>query len=151
MACYAVSLMRQYQPLHLTAGRIPYTAGLTFLMMHLLAAFGRVHGWEHAAAWQHVRERTAATTGVESGVGLLLNELTVVVWLLDVAWWWLRPESRQARPKWVAQSISGLLCFMAFNATIVFARPATRIVAFVALGLTFVIFLKFGWTVHRSA
>jgi hypothetical protein len=50
----------------------------------------------------------------------------LVVWFLDVIWWWRGLAGYAARPKIIAWCIQGFLAFMWFNATVVFGHGWIR-------------------------
>jgi hypothetical protein len=102
-----------------TFARLAWTLGVATLGVHFVIAFGVGHGWSHAAAVEHVRQVGGY------GEGIAVNYLFAVVWLADVAWWWVDADGRQRRPRWVSWTVHGLLAFVVLNATVVFG-PAER-------------------------
>ena len=103
-----------------------WTAGAVALLIHVLAAFHFEHSWSHEAAYEHTREQTAATVGVNWGGGLYFNYIAVVVWLADAAFLWrVTPLSRRQNS---GLAVDWFVAFMMVNATVVFGpwgwRPA---------------------------
>lgn len=99
--------------------RNAWTAGALLLMIHVLCAFHFQHGWSHAAAWEHTRQRTLELTGWNFGGGLGANYAITALWLIDAAGWRTRLDwpLRHRRWFWFLQ-VS--LAFMMINATVVF-------------------------------
>jgi len=103
------------------AALVWWTAGCSLHLLHVAAAYRLVHGWSHAAAWEHVAERTAAVTGLRWGGGLWLNDAFTLLWLLDTArLWGERRTGRPTVPRWVVNGWHACSGFMVFNATVVF-------------------------------
>lgn len=118
---------------HLARGL--WTAGCGVFLTHVAAVFQFLHGWSHAAAWEHTRAVTYATTGWDSGFGLYLNYLFTAWWVLDVGlWWWRDDWPRWRLPYWCLQ---GFFAFMMFHATVTFGPRGWRYVA-VAVAVGFV-------------
>lgn len=99
-------------------GRMIWTVGGLVFCLHVLAAYHFYHHWSRAAAWEHTREQTLLKTGWDSGAGLLVNDLFLMVWLLDLVVWWCDLTWPQRRG-WYAAT-QGFLLFIVFNATVVF-------------------------------
>ena len=113
-----------------------WAAGGVALGLHILLAFHRVHHWSHADAWQETARRSKELTGLDWGGGVVLNELTLTLWLADAAWWFAAPKVYEQRPAWVGGVLHLYLGFMAFNGAIVFgASPARWIALAVFIGL----------------
>jgi hypothetical protein len=60
------------------------------------------------------------------GPGIFLSHLFTLVWTLDVARWWLRPDGYAGRPAWVGRLLHGFMAFMIFNATVVYGTGSIR-------------------------
>ncbi len=107
--------------------RLIWTIGGLFYLAHVLVAFGAIHGWSHARAWEHVAERTEQMTGIRNGVGLILNHLATAIWLIDMACWWRNPNWwKRPLSRWLLHPYLG---FLVFQATVVFGPPLWRGVA----------------------
>jgi len=97
--------------------RVIWTLGVAALLIHILLAFWLAHGWSHEAAVEHVREVGGF------GAGIIANYLFALLWLTDVARWWIAPVSRAHRPRWIGWVVHGYLAFIVLNATVVFGPP----------------------------
>ena len=112
-----------------------WTLAWGIFVFHVSLAFHFVHHWSHDAAW----EATRLQGGV--GAGIYFNYLVIVVWLIDVAWWWFRPQRYLSRNRWISALIQGFLAFMWFNATVVFAHDYLWIMGalgFLILGVSMI-------------
>lgn len=99
--------------------RVVWTIGWGVFALHVAAAFHFVHHWDHAAAWEHTRQQTLARTGWDSGFGLWLNHLFLLVWTVDVCGWWRNLDWPRTRIRW-SRASQAFLMFMAINSTVVF-------------------------------
>lgn len=106
-----------------------WLAGWLFLCVHVAAAFDLVHGWSHAAAFEH----TKRTSGV--GEGIFVNYAFVLLWGADVLWLLLHPASYARRPRWVGWILHGFLAFVMFNATVIYGTGLARWVGVAAFTL----------------
>jgi hypothetical protein len=78
------------------------------------------------------------------GEGLYVSYLFTAVWLADVAWWWLWPESYAGRSAWIGRLTHGFMLFVAFNGTVVYETGAIRYAGLVAsAGLLIVAILRY--------
>ncbi len=125
--CIAAMLLMADLEAH--AARAWWTAGCAFAWLHTAIAFHAVHGWSHAAAFEHT-ERVGGF-----GSGVFINYSFLVIWAFDVAWSWLAPRAYERRPRWLSWSIHGFLAFVVLNATVVFASGPLRWVAAAAFAL----------------
>lgn len=113
-----------------------WTLAWGIFVIHVCLAFHLVHHWSHGAAW----EATRVQGGI--GDGIYFNYLVLVVWLIDVAWWWLWPQRHLTQNRWLSGIIQGFLAFMWFNATVVFAHDYLWIVGtlgFLLLGVSLMV------------
>ena len=130
-AIYLLTLIgwtRRVQPRRL---RWLWTFAWGIFVIHVCMAFHLVHHWSHDAAW----EATRVQGGV--GAGIYFNYLVIVVWLIDVLWWWLWPTQYYPRNRWISGLIQGFLAFMWFNATVIFAHDYLWIIG--ALGFVILV------------
>lgn len=111
------------------AARAWWSAGFLFAGLHTAIAFHAVHGWSHAAAFEH----TAGVGGL--GAGVYVNYLFLTVWAADVVLMWTAPRAYQRRSRWLTWTAHTFLAFVVFNATVVFATSPVRWVAAAAFGL----------------
>jgi hypothetical protein len=113
-------------------GRSAWTVGCVVYLVHVATAFGRVHRWSHAAAYQHVDEVTGF------GAGIFVSYAFSLLWAADAAWWWIDRRGYDARPAWLDRGIHGLMAFVVFNGTVVYETGFIRwagLVLFALLGL----------------
>lgn len=96
--------------------RFFWTLGFLIFLIHVVCAFHLVHRWSHQSAW----DATQLQGGY--GDGIYANYLVLIIWLLDVAWWWLSPQGYPQRSRWLHIAIHGFLLFMWFNAAVIFAH-----------------------------
>lgn len=130
LVAYAVSLWlrmsRQGAKSHMRWSRLFWTAGFFAFVLHVALAFHFYHHWSHRAAIEATAKETLETVGCDSGSGLYANYLFAIVWGVDVAWWWFRPENYEHRGRATEWTIQSWLAFIAFNATVVFGNGAVR-------------------------
>jgi hypothetical protein len=113
--------------------RALWTLGCGLFLVHVAAAFHYHYGWSHAIALRETARETARVTGVQSGSGLYLNYLFTVLWVVDVASWWLWPERYLRRSAAWDWGLHGFFLFLAFNATVVFEHGWVRWTALAVL------------------
>jgi hypothetical protein len=128
------------------AGRSAWTVGALAAIAHSAAAFHFRHGWSHKAALVETARQTAAVTGLDWGGGLYVNYLFLAVWTADAAWWWLRPETFDRRPRALDRVVRAFLLFMFLNGAVVFARGPM-----VAVGAAAVLAVLAAWYRGRNA
>lgn len=123
MACYAAAalLMLVLRPEDWAAGgrnirvaRCLWTLAYIAYMVHLAAAFHFYHGWSHAHAFEHVRQRSGV------GEGIFVSHLFTLLWTLDVLGWWLAERRYALRPAWIGWTLHAFLSFVVFNGTVVY-------------------------------
>jgi hypothetical protein len=120
--------------------RLVWTLAWAAYLAHVAAAFHFAHGWSHAEAVAHVEARSGF------GQGIWFSHLFSILWTADVAWWWLDPAARDARPVWLSSLLFGYMAFITFNATVVYGE-STRfmgVVLFLTAGAS-------AWLEWRSA
>jgi hypothetical protein len=88
--------------------------------VHVVTAFHHYHHWSHADAVRH----TAEVSGV--GAGVYVSHLFGLLWIADVAYWWLAPRRHAARSVWVGRLLHGFMAFIVFNATVVYESGPIR-------------------------
>ncbi|MBI2688847.1 MAG: hypothetical protein HYX27_21295 [Acidobacteria bacterium] len=116
--------------------RVLWTAGCASYLAHVAAAFQWVYGWSHAIAVRETARQTRELFGLDWGVGIWFNYAFTLVWLGDVLWWWIAPESRERRADWIGKTIHGYMVWMFLNGAVVFPKGAVRwISAAVAVSL----------------
>lgn len=125
--------------------RAIWTLGCVVFLVHVASAFHVAYDWSHAVALRETARETAAVTGRETGVGLYLNYLFTLLWVLDAAWWWRGMAAYRDRPAWITASLHGFFLFMAFNATVVFETGPIRWLSLAACLALTVLFLGRRW------
>jgi hypothetical protein len=113
--------------------RAMWTIGIALAWLHVILALEFVYAWNHAAAAAATAEQTAALVGWAWRGGIYINYLFLTVWLADVAWWWAAPASHAARSLRFETARLAVFTFMFFNAAVVFASAATRVVGIAAV------------------
>lgn len=118
-----------------------WLAGWLFLCVHVAAAFDLVHGWSHAAAFEH----TKRTSGV--GEGIFVNYAFVLLWGADVLWLLLHPASYARRSRWIGWPLHGFLAFVTFNATVIYGSLLAQMLGVAVFTLLAV---QIGFRLKRS-
>jgi hypothetical protein len=104
LACYVAYLagwllVDSKRPAHRArwprTARAIWTLGCVLFVVHVACAFHFYHHWSHTAAWQTTAQETEQLLGVAFGDGIYFSYLFLVLWVLDVAWLWLRPERNE--------------------------------------------------------
>ena len=123
-----------------SSARLIWTLACVALLAHVASAFHFYHQWSHGAAYRDTARQTYEMFGINSGGGLYLNYALVVIWILDVLWWWVGGlDAYRRRPWLLVAAWHGFLVFMFFNATVVFGDGFVRWLGlFVCLGLCLV-------------
>lgn len=107
--------------------RLAWTIGCTALLVHFVFAFHFYHAWSHSAAYVDTARQTAEVIGSNWGGGLFINYAVAILWIADVAWWWLAGVSAyRRRAWWITLAWHSFLIFITFNATVVFKDGLTR-------------------------
>jgi hypothetical protein len=102
------------------AARLLWSLAWLTYFIHVAMAFHHAHHWSHAEAVAHVESRSGF------GQGIWFSHLFTLLGAVDVAWWWLAPQSRRRRPTWMTWALFGYLGFMTFNATVVYEEGLVR-------------------------
>jgi hypothetical protein len=105
---------------NLRFGRVAWTIACAANMVHVAVAFEWVHGWSHAAAFQHVEDVSGF------GPGIFVSYAFSVLWITDVIWWWALPSFYASRPVWLDLAIHAFLAFVVFNGTVVYETGFIR-------------------------
>jgi len=103
-----------------------WTTGALLFVAHVIAAFHFTHRWNHQAAIRSTAEQTKVLIGWAFGEGLYFSYLFVLLWLADVVWYWIGPDSYESRSRRVSLLLHGYLFFIAFNGAVVFESGVTR-------------------------
>jgi hypothetical protein len=113
-------------------GRAAWIVGAGTLIIHVVTAFDRVHGWKHAAAYRHVE----AVSGF--GPGIFVSYAFTVIWADDALWWWIDRRTYESRIASLDRAIHCFIAFVVFNATVVYETGLIRWVGgvlFLVLGI----------------
>lgn len=117
-----------------------FTLGGSAYLVHVALAFHFFYQWSHAVGYAETARQTHELFGMDWGGGIFFNYAFTLVWLMELAWWWLAPENHLRRPRWIGHTIRGIFIFMIFNGAVVFPPWPVR-----ALGLVFCAALVFIW------
>jgi hypothetical protein len=121
-----------------------YTAGLIALLAHSALAFHLRYRWNHAAAAADTARQTEAVTGLTFAGGLLVNELFLLLWSADAAWWWRDAASYRARPRALEWAVRAFFLTMFVSGAVVFAHGPARLAGAAATAVV-------AWTWYRGA
>ena len=141
-AALLLMLLQRPQP-----ARWLWTLGCGIFLLHVAAAFHFYHDWSHADAVAETARQTHELLGVVFGAGVWFNYLFALVWVTDVAWWWISPTARRRRPRWVAALIHGYMLLIAFNGVVVFESGPVRWWGVIASAILLV---AAGWSLRRA-
>jgi hypothetical protein len=97
-----------------------WTVGLLIYAFHICFAYSEFHQWSHFVAWESTARDTLEMTGMDSGVGLLVNYAFALVLAIDVFRQW--QKGRRKGAGW----IDGLVIFMIVNGAIIFGSGPVR-------------------------
>jgi hypothetical protein len=109
------------------ATRLTWTIAVVSLIAHFICAYEFYHHWSHESAYLDTARQTDAVVGLNWGGGLFINYAFLILWIVDLGWWWLRGlNSYRTRPWGILAAWHGFLIFILFNATVVFKDGAVR-------------------------
>ena len=124
-----------------SAARVLWTIAVLSLVGHFICAYQFYHHWSHESAYIDTARQTDEVVGLNWGGGLFINYAFLIIWAIDVAWWWLRGlSSYRTRPWPVVAAWHGFMIFILFNAMVVFKDGPTRWV-----GLVICVVLLLSW------
>lgn len=105
------------------SGRWAWTIGCVVLWVHVALAMHFVYCWDHELMIRETARQTGEFTGWAWRGGAYVNYVFMLVWVIDVIWWWSAGHQRyRRRPIWVSIIIHTFLAFIAINAVVVFAK-----------------------------
>jgi len=127
--------------------RRAWTIACASLIAHYVFAFQFFHAWSHSSAYADTARQTAEVFSVDWGGGIFINYALLLLWVIDVAWWWFAgSEAYRRRAWWITISWHAFLIFIIFNATVVFKDGLQRWV-----GLVLCLVLCLSWiSVNRN-
>ena len=110
-----------------SATRGLWTISVVSLVGHFISAYAFYHHWSHDSAYLDTARQTEAVIGLNWGGGLFINYGFLIIWTIDVGWWWLRGlNSYRTRPWPLVAAWHGFLIFILFNAMVVFKHGVVR-------------------------
>lgn len=110
-----------------SVARLAWTAACVALLTHVMCAFHFYHEWSHDSAYRDTARQTNEVFGLNWGGGLYVNYLLLIVWVVDVIWWWVGGlEAYRRRPWLLIAAWHTFLIFIIFNATVVFETGFVR-------------------------
>ena len=119
-----------------SATRVAWTIAVVSLIAHFICAYHFYHHWSHDSAFRDTARQTEAVVGLNWGGGLFINYAFLILWTIDVAWWWISGlNSYRARAWPLIAMWHGFLIFILFNATVVFKHGAVRYVGLVVCSI----------------
>ena len=102
-----------------SSARLIWTLACVALLAHVASAFHFYHQWSHGAAYRDTARQTYEMFGVKLGAGLYLNYALLIIWIVDVLWWWIGGLDAYPRRTWLLVAAwHGFLVFV-FKATVV--------------------------------
>ncbi len=135
---FAVSRSRHFD----SATRIAWTVAVVGLLAHFIFAFEYFHFWSHSHAYLETARQTNEVFRVNWGGGLFINYALLVLWIVDVGWWWKGGiESYRQRSRGIVLAWHSFLIFIIFNATVVFKTGVVR-----WIGLLMTVLLTVAWS-----
>jgi hypothetical protein len=115
--------------------RSVWTVGIALALVHVVLAFQLVYAWNHEAAVAATARQAADRVGWGWRGGIYVNYVFLAVWLGDVCWWWIAPESHASRSPRLETARLALFAFMFFNGAVIFASGAGRLVGIASMGI----------------
>jgi len=110
-----------------STARLFWTVACTLLLAHVASAFYFYHAWSHQAAYRDTARQTDEVVGINWGGGLYVNYALLILWTIDVVWWWwVGLEAYRNRARIISVVWHGFLIFIVFNATVVFVDGFAR-------------------------
>lgn len=121
-----------------SAVRIVWTIAVVSLIAHFICAYEFFHHWSQESALRDTARQTEEVVGLNWSGGLFINYAFLILWIVDVAWWWISGlTSYRARPGPVIAAWHGFIVFILFNATVVFKDGTVRWVGLVVCLILF--------------
>jgi hypothetical protein len=109
--------------------RALWTVAWASYLAHLFSAFHFYHHWSHACAVAHTEEVSGF------GPGIYFSHLFTLLWTVDVAYWWWKPERYLTRACWIGWSLHGYMALIIFNATVIYETGFIRWVGAAMFGV----------------
>jgi hypothetical protein len=126
LGCISFAVLRN-KPYVDSITRIAWTVAVAALIAHYVFAFQFYHAWSHHSAYIETARQTAEVFKMNWGGGLFMNYALLVLWMIDVGWWWFRGLNSYRRRPWLLLLLwHSFLIFIIFNATVVFKDGLQR-------------------------
>jgi hypothetical protein len=124
--------------------RALFAGGLVALAVHSVLALGLRYGWSHAAAARDTARQTEEVTGLGFTGGLYVNELFLLLWAVELLWWWHDPSGYRGRGRAFEWPVRAFFLTMFVSGAIVFAHGPVRWAGAAAV-------LAVAWAWYRGA
>jgi hypothetical protein len=124
--------------------RAMWTIGIALALVHVGLAFHFVYAWDHEAAVVATADQAADRFGWGWRGSIYFNYVFLAVWLADVGWWWLAPQSHASRSARLEVARLAVFAFMFLNGAVIFASGVGRLVGIVSLSVVLVASLTRG-------
>lgn len=115
------------------AARAAFTAGGLLMLVHAALALHVRYGWSHHAAARDTARQTREVTGLAFEGGLLVNEVFLVLWSLEVFRWWRAASSYRSRGRAVEWAVRAFFFVMFASGAFVFVPGPMRLAGAAAL------------------
>lgn len=126
LGCVSFAVLKK-KPYGDSITRSAWTIAVVALIAHFFCAFQFYHAWSHDSAYADTARQTAEVFAINWGGGLFINYTLLLLWIGDVAWWWLRGLPSYRRRSWSLVVLwHAFLIFIIFNATVVFKDGIQR-------------------------
>ena len=113
--------------------RLVWSVGIALALIHVALAFDVVYDWDHERAVDATARPAADRFGWGWRGSIYVNYAFLILWFVDVCWWWTAPGSHAARSRRTESLRLAVFTFMFFNGAIVFASAGGRIVGIAAV------------------
>lgn len=99
---------------------IAWFSGAICALCHSIGALFAFHEGSHEAAFKSTAKQTEDMLGFSFGIGLYVNYLFVLIWLLDALFRFIKPDVYSKLGAYFHWTVYGFLSFIAINGTVVF-------------------------------
>jgi hypothetical protein len=107
--------------------RLAWTFACASLFIHYIFAFQFYHSWSHTSAYLDTARQTNEVFSINWGGGVFVNYALMLLWIVDVSWWWLGGLDSYRQRSWMLViTWHAFLIFIIFNATVVFGSGIER-------------------------
>ncbi|MAS93321.1 MAG: hypothetical protein CMO55_09000 [Verrucomicrobiales bacterium] len=116
MLCWTAAIISRGKP----SAKWYWAAGFDIYCLHILFAYGVFYEWSNETAWDQTAQQTAEVTGLETGVGLIVNFTFAAILLFDVIQQWRGRKTFR-------NLVDAFVIFMIVNGAIVFGHGPVRV------------------------